>query len=386
MNATETSAITTEARRAQRSMEYIGDFGKEFIYLRVLRPADIPPLYERIVDVAVLDMNCRWPNLGHDLMVRTVGEIAHDLSPLLQSAEMQIRVLSYDVRGSLMVPEPPGARHQIYMGTGGPGHINPHLNDGVSEGTQGIREDASWEAPLFRLFDDIRENERAVLLAVCHTFGVLCRWANVAEPVLRSRRKGGKSAGILENVLTLDACRHPWFSRFAAQLPDRRHLSVVDNRFFDLIPDTRRFPPDMTPIGYESFGPDGRQGDAVTMLEFARDRGGIMPRMFAVNHHPEVRDSRRQLWILQQKLSRGEVFTEWYEERARTLREGFSSPDAERRILLTSQYTLLAPLRFHLYRQVRLKAASLGCDVDLHEEQVLHSPSGTLEREEDFPL
>jgi hypothetical protein len=60
--------------------------------------------------------------------------------------------------------------------------------------------------------------------------------------------------------------------------------------------------------------------------------------------------------------------------------------EAEHRILLTSQYTLLAPLRFHLYRQVRLKAASLGCDVDLHEEQVLHSPSGTLEREENFPL
>jgi hypothetical protein len=111
-----------------------------------------------------------------------------------------------------------------------------------------------------------------------------------------------------------------------------------------------------------------------------------MPRMFAVNHHPEVRDSRRQGWILKQMLSRGEVSTEWYEERARTLREGFSSPEVERRIMLTSQYTFLAPMRFHLYRQVRLKAATLDCAADLHEEQVLRLASSTLDREEDSPM
>jgi hypothetical protein len=179
-----------------KETDYIGDFGRVFSCVRVFKPADVPTLDERVVDVAVLDMNCRWPNLGHDLLVRAVGEIAHDLGPLLESAGMHIRVLSYDVRGSLMIPESPGERHRVYLGTGGPGHINPYLNDGISEGTQGIREDASWEAPLFRLFEDIHANDCAVLLAVCHTFGVLCRWSGVAQPALRGSEKGGKSTGI----------------------------------------------------------------------------------------------------------------------------------------------------------------------------------------------
>ena len=32
-----------------------------------------------------------------------------------------------------------------------------------------------------------------------------------------------------------------------------------------------------------------------------------MPRIFGVNHHPEIVDRSRQMLILQQKLERGEV-------------------------------------------------------------------------------
>ena len=66
-----------------------------------------------------------------------------------------MRVLSYDVRRTLQIPQSPNGRFQLYVGTGGPGHLDPRLNDGVREESQGIAESPAWEAPLFRLFDDI---------------------------------------------------------------------------------------------------------------------------------------------------------------------------------------------------------------------------------------
>ena len=53
-----------------------------------------------------------------------------------------------------------------------------------------------------------------------HSFGVMCRWSDVAAPVLRPAEKGGKSAGILENVLTDEGARHPWFRQLAEELPE----------------------------------------------------------------------------------------------------------------------------------------------------------------------
>ena len=37
---------------------------------------------------------------------------------------------------------------------------------------------------------------------------------------------------------------------------------------------------------------------------------------------------------------------------------------------LTSDFTLLGPLRFHLYRQVRLRAAALGRTIDVDERRI----------------
>lgn len=153
-------------------------------------------------------------------------------------------------------------------------------------------------------------------------------------------------------------------------------MSVVDNRLFDLLPEARESAPGVTAIGYESLPPKGKQGSSLTMLEFAADGGGVMPRIFGVNHHPEVRDSRRQRRILEQKMTRGEVSREWFEERIRILRDGFSSPEAEQRIMLTSEYTFLSPMRFHMYRQIRLRLANYGWTVPLHEDQVLSRPNG----------
>ena len=51
-----------------------------------------------------------------------------------------------------------------------------------------------------------------------------------------------------------------------------------------------------------------RAARRVTMIEFARDRSGVVPRMFAVNHHPEIVDRVRQVMLLEQKRAprRGE--------------------------------------------------------------------------------
>jgi hypothetical protein len=340
-----------------------------FLYERIEASQQPPPADPRVVDVAVLDMNHGWPNLGHDSIIHAIRESVCDMLPELGAAGLALRALSFDVRrGS--APEMPGERHALYVGTGGPGHIDPHQNDGASEGSQGIREDASWEAKTFELFDAIREDEGAALLSVCHSFGVMCRWAGVARPVLRGPEKGGKSTGILENILTPQALAHPWFSRFSEHLPDRLRLRIVDNRLFDLIPEERPLPSGLLPIAHETRGIGGPRGEALTMFEFARDREGLMPRIFGSNHHPEIVDRSRQMMILRQKLDRGDVSREWYEERHQILTQAYPAEDSDQRLHVTSDFTLLAPLRFHLKRQLRLRAESLGIESGIHEDSV----------------
>ncbi|HBL30590.1 MAG TPA: hypothetical protein DD490_27460 [Acidobacteria bacterium] len=341
-----------------------------FEYVRVERPEDLPPADPRWVDVAVLDMNHGWPNLGHDGLVHSLLDLACELLPLSRETGVRVRALSFDVRRSGMVPEAPGGRFSLYLGTGGPGSLDPYENDGLSEVSQGIREDPSWQAPLFRLFDRILADDGTALLAVCHTFGVLCRWSGLARHVLRGPEKGGKSAGVLENVLTPEASEHPWFRRFSRALGSTGRLRILDNRLFDLIPEPGPFPEGMTPIGWETLGVGGPQGDAITMIEIARDPGGTMPRFFGVNHHPEVLDRTRQIQIVRQKLARGEVSATWVAERLEALTRTLPDEDSEERLRQTSSYTLLEPLRFHLWRQVRRRIEALGMEVDLHEDRV----------------
>ena len=344
--------------------------GSPFLYVRVEGPGVVPPADERTIDVAVLDMNYGWPNLGHDSLVHAVMDAACDILPGLEENGLRIRVVSHEIRRSGMIPEGPRGRYALYLGTGGPGHLDPRGNDGVAAGSQGIKEDPSWEARLFRLFDAIRDDEDAALLAVCHTFGVMCRWAGVARAVLRSPAKGGKSAGIQENLLTEEGLRHPWFRQLAEELPDGHRLRVVDHRLFDLIPVPGGGRDGAIPIGRETRGMGGPAGDALTMMEFARDRGGVMPRVFGVNHHPEIVDRARQMMLLRQKLERGEVTPEWFEERARIMSETDPDDVRDRLLHLTSDYTLLGPLRFYLYRQVRERSEALGLPLEVDEGRI----------------
>jgi hypothetical protein len=349
--------------------------GAFFEYARVEREADLPAADPRTVDVAVLDMNHGWPNLGHDSIVHAVMDAACDVAAELRSSGLRVRAVSFDVRRSGMLPEPPGGRFSLYLGTGGPGHLDPHANDGERPEAQGVREDPSWEAPAFRLFDAVLRHEEAALVAVCHSFGVMCRWSGAAEAVLRDSTKG-KSSGVLENVLTWDAVAHPWFRRFAELLGPGGRLRVVDNRLFDLIPRAGGLRAGARALGYETNGVGGPPGDAVTMIEFARDATGSMPRVFAVNHHPEIVDRYRQLMILNQKRDRGDVSEQWYRERLEILTRSAPDEDLDQRLRLTSDFTFLGPLRFHLLRALRRRAEALALPLGLHEDRVVQSALG----------
>lgn len=352
-----------------------------FEYVRVQRPEDIPAPDSLAIDVALLDMNHGWPNLGHDSLVHAVTDAACEAIETLEQAGLRIRVLSYDVRRSGMLPEAPGSRFLVYVGSGGPGHIDPRRNDGGAYGAQGILENPEWETPAFELFDAIHAHREASLIGVCHSFGVLCRWAGAAEPVLRGPEKG-KSTGVLENVLDPSAGEHPWFRHFEALLGDEGRLRVVENRLFDLIPPAGGLPSSVQPIGWETLGVGGPRGDAVTMLEFARDPGSGVPRMLAVNHHPEIVDRFRQVMILSQKRDRGEVSEQWYKERLEILTGSLPDEDVDLRLHLTSDFTLLGPLRFFLFRQIRRRAESQGRRIELHESRVLQAVVGESVRVE----
>jgi hypothetical protein len=312
-----------------------------FEYVRV--GDSVPPAANDRVDVALLDMNHFWPNVGHDSLVHAVLEIAQSFADELRASGAKVRLLSYDVRRRNALPESPNGRFQLYIGTGGPGHLDPRLNDGAAEWSQGVKEDASWEAPLFRLFDDILAHRSAAMLAICHSFGLLCRWSGVARPELREE----KSSGMPLNRLSREALKHPWFEQFARELPDRQHFRVVDNRLFDLMLES---PGKSQPIAFEN-----ESNNALTMIELARDESGSMPRFLGVNHHPEIIDREHIMQVLDEKRAHGEVTDKWYRERAVTMRDLFRGEN-ERQSRLTSHYTLLAPLRFHIGRLIREKA------------------------------
>ena len=300
-----------------------------FEYLRA--NGSVPPPERDRIDVAILDMNHSWPNVGHDSIIRAIREAAHWYQGTLVPSGVTVRAVSFDVRGTLKIPA--GGRFKLFVGTGGPGHLDPRLNDGAAPWSQGIVDSPAWEAPLFRLFDEVLADETAALVAVCHSFGLLCRWAGIARPVLRD----DKSSGMPTNVLSEAGAAHPWFCRFSEQLPDGRHFRVVDNRLFDLAVDRR----DPTMIAFED-----ERGDCLTMLELARD-AGTMPRMYGVNYHPEIVDREHIMTVLERKRTHGEVSHEWYAERASTMLDLFTG-ERERQSRLTSEYTLLAPLRHHV--------------------------------------
>jgi len=91
---------------------------------------------------------------------------------------------------------------------------------------------------------------------------------------------------------------------------------------------------------------EDESSDGLTMIELARDGDG-MPRVLGANHHPEIIDREHIMTVLERKRNHGEVSDIWYGERASTMLDLFTG-ERERESRLTSEYTLLAPLRHHL--------------------------------------
>ena len=314
-------------------------------FFEYVRPEDgsTPAADDSCIDVALLDMNHSWPNVGHDSLVHAVLEGAETYRHELVDAGLKLRLISFDVRRRHAMPASPNGRFQLYLGTGGPGHLDPRENDGTKEWSQGITETAEWEAPLFHLFDDILTSPRAALIGICHSFGLMCRWSGAATPVQRKE----KSSGMPTNVLTEDALQHPWFSKFAAELGDKRHYRVIDNRLFDLVLES--------PAGGKVVGIESEDSSTLTMLELAREASG-MPRVFGANHHPEIIDREHILAVLEQKRAHGEVSEQWYRERAQTMHELLDT-ESERQSRITSEFTLLGLLRHHIGRIVSERAS-----------------------------
>jgi hypothetical protein len=308
-----------------------------FEYFRPRSDAEIPPPSPEFVDVVVLDMNHTWHNAGHDSIVALVAGLAADFAPNLAAARASLRLISLDVRNGHILPPPPRDA-ALFIGTGGPGHLDPRLNrrDAVDEGE--IDESDDWEEPLFALFDAIDENERAMLYGVCHSFGLLCRWSGIAQPVLRGEAKGGPSIGVVQNVLTSQALAHPWFARLASHLPDGRHMPVVDSRHYDLIPRRAKLLRGITPIAFEAEKHSGEPGPALTMCEFARKPNGV-PRVFAANHHPEIPTAAVLSTLLERKLAEGEVSPQWYASRAQLVAQLQRDDHSEPARLLAAGYS-----------------------------------------------
>ena len=320
-----------------------------FRFQRVER--EVPPADPRKLDVVILDMNFGVPNLGHDSLVHAVHESA---SSALEKTDLEIRVLSFDIRRSAVMPPFDSERFMLYIGTGGPGHLDPRRNDGVSEYSEGIVDRIEWEETLFDLYDRILADDEVALLSYCHSFGLMCRWGGFADPVLREGDKA-PSSGIVKNRLSEEAVRHPWFGRFASELQESPLFRALDSRLFDLIPNGKGLPAGGSELAWEAT-PAGEQGEALTMFELARDPSGTMPRVFGANHHPEVVDLAHLEEVLDEKLDTGEVTPEWYEQRGTALRRYWNEPDVDERVRRTSSFTLLGILEFHLRRMARTQS------------------------------
>jgi len=311
-------------------------------YVRVDGPGDEPPPVKSLLDVAVLDMHHGFANLGHASVVDRLMRIAQEERRRLGAGTPGVRVVSYDVRLGGAVPSA-ASRFALVAGTGGPGALDPRENDGVSPYAQGIREDPSWEAPLWRFFDAVRKDPATALLGICHTFGLLARWAGFGAAVARSPEKG-KSAGVVTNLLTEEARSHAWFRGLYHASAGGR-IQVLDSRLFDILPTGAG---GVELLSHEST-PAGDRGEALTMAELEHFGDGT-PRIWAVNHHPEIGDAGEQKARLLRIAASRQLSEAWLGERLVALEAWNASEASERRLQMTSSYTFEGPVRAILSR------------------------------------
>ena len=76
------------------------------------------------------------------------------------------------------------------------------------------------------------------------------------------------------------------------------------------------------------------------------------------------------------KAKNRDELMKWYRERLEILTGSLPDEDVDQRLHLTSDFTLLGPLRFHLFRQIRHRVESRGRSTGLHESRVLQAVTG----------
>jgi len=287
-------------------------------------------------------MNHGFPNLGHSSVLGRLERIGAEERDRLGRSAPEVRVVSYDVRRGLAVPSS-ADRFPLVVGTGGPGALDPRENDGVSRLSQGIAEDPAWEVPLWRFFDALLSRSGCALFGICHTFGLLARWSGFGEAVARGSEKG-KSAGAVPNRLTPEAEAHPWFGGYYRTSSGGR-VRVLDSRLFDILPSGRG---PGTILAWES-DDAGKRGEAATMVELDRFADGT-PRVWAVNHHPEIGGAAEQRERLLRLASERNVGPGWLEERLRALDAFDVSLEVERELRATRAFTFEEPVRAILAR------------------------------------
>ena len=149
-------------------------------------------------------------------------------------------------------------------------------------------------------------------------------------------------------------------------------FQVIDSRLFDLIPDPAAVL-NVAPLSFETLPGDHSVGDAITGVEFARDASGTMPRMFGVNHHPEIMDSGRQKLIIENLMDHGEVTRAWYEERMNVLALGNRDVEIAQQLAMTTGFTFVWPLRFQLVKDLRRHARRVHRVFEMHEDQIVET-------------
>ena len=90
------------------------------------------------------------------------------------------------------------------------------------------------------------------------------------------------------------------------------------------------------------------------MFEFARLQGGTVPRVWGVNHHPEIGDVGLQRERLERLRENRGVSGAWYRERLAALDAWNASAATEQDLQRTTRWTFEKPLRIHLERALGL--------------------------------
>ena len=323
-----------------------------FEVVRIEQPSDAPAADPSAVDVAVLDMNHGWAEPGPRLAgPRRAGRGLRRAAGSRQPPACACACSRSTCAAAAWCPSRP-PRFALYLGTGGPGHLDPHLNDGESPGSQGMRRGpvlGGAHLRALRRHPAPRPTRRCS--AVCHTFGVMCRWSGAAESVLRAAAEGRQERGHPRERAHAGGAGPPLVRAAWPTSCRSGGACAWSTTGCSTSSPAARCRAGAMPIGFETLGLGGPPGDGAHHDGVrARRRGDVMPRVFGVNHHPEIVDRVAPAHDpgAEARARRGHrrVVRRPHADARASTRTTRQRP----RLHLTSDFTLLGPLRFHLYR------------------------------------